>query len=160
MNHPIPSSLRRIFFAAALTGLAVVTSGCVATVRTHAAYQVDTGVLVYDDYPDYEFATYPRYLYGDGYVYLVGDRWYSEVDGRWAYYREEPPVLLEYRRDYYVQQGYREPPRYGAPPSHRGRYEAPSWNQHRAGYGSQPRHPAPAPTKPNRTGDRRSSRHG
>ena len=108
------------FRLALCVALAMASSGCVATVEAHGAYD---GAVVYDDNAAiYEIDTYPRYEYNGVYVYLVGDRWYYLSGGRWAYYREEPPVLFRYRSDYYVRYGYAAPPRYGAPPAYRGRY--------------------------------------
>jgi hypothetical protein len=133
MKSPTTTRLGSIAGLALLTGLGAATTGCAATVRTGVAYDVDVGgvAVVYDDAPAWEFETYPRYFYGGTYVYLVGDRWYFRSGDRWAYYRDEPPALLTYRRDYYVASGYREPPRYGAPPAYRGRYEAPTAYQGR-----------------------------
>jgi hypothetical protein len=116
-------SFRHALAAAAIAGLALLSTGCVARVHAHPAY-VGPEWIVYDDDAIvlYEIDGYPHYWYGGTYVYLVGDRWYFYHGGRWAYYRAEPEVLHGYRSAYYGRFGYREPPQYGAPPPHRGRY--------------------------------------
>ena len=123
MTQDKRSSFRHALAAAAVAGLALLSTGCVARVHAHPAY-VGPEWIVYDDDAIvlYEIDTYPHYWYGGTYVYLVGDRWYFHHGGRWAYYRAEPEVLHGYRADYYGRFGYHEPPRYGAPPPYRGRY--------------------------------------
>ncbi len=112
--------LRGMLGAAALALPTMLATGCVATVQGHGG-----AAVVYDDEPTLEIATYPRYYYDGMYVYLVGDRWYYNSGGHWVYYRNEPPGLYRYRATYYSRYGYREPPRYGAPPAYRGRYVPP-----------------------------------
>jgi hypothetical protein len=116
-------SFRHALAAAAVAGLALLSTGCAARVHAHAAY-VGPEWIVYDDGPIvlYDIDAYPHYWYGGTYVYLVDDRWYFYHGDRWAYYRAEPEVLHAYRTDYYGRFGYREAPPYGAPPPYRGHH--------------------------------------
>jgi hypothetical protein len=110
--------LTRLITPAGLLALALVGTGCVATVSSRPAYY-DGYAVVYEDDAPYDVYSYPRYQHNGTYVYLVGDRWYYRSSSGWAYYRDEPPALWHHRRSYYGTYGYAAPPAYGAPPAAR-----------------------------------------
>lgn len=53
-----------------------------------------------DAEPQY-YEAHPHTTYNGETVYYVGGRWYAHHGRRWAYYREEPGELVQYRRDYH-----------------------------------------------------------
>jgi hypothetical protein len=79
-------------------------TGCEATVATEPVYYASQPVIVGEPAVVYvggppvaDVEVYPAYVYGGTNVYFIGDRWYYRDGARWAYYREEPRELVEYR---------------------------------------------------------------
>lgn len=96
---------------------AVFAAGCHAYVEPEtpaATYEV-----TYGDVPT-NIEVYPHTYYEGRPVYLYQGRWYYQDGGRWAYYRNEPPPLMQYRQRHYVQQAPPAPRSYppGGNPQH------------------------------------------
>lgn len=107
------------------TAAAVALAGCTASVRPEVAYVEVSSAPV-------ELRSYPHTVYDGRDVYYVNDRWMYNDGGRWAYYRQEPAPLVQYRRSpqYAPAPVYSQPrqaPVQVAPPA----YQQPGYSQPR-----------------------------
>ncbi|AKT43131.1 hypothetical protein [Chondromyces crocatus] len=118
--------LRGVLVGAVGIVVALVGTGCVATVGPEPVYVASTGGYVYSDgdvaYVDTvpaDIYASPTVVYGGTNVYWVNGHWYYPYGGRWAYYRHEPPMLYRQRTAWVGTPGY-----YGRyyGTSHRGHY--------------------------------------
>jgi hypothetical protein len=76
--------------------LGVALTGCIAWAASSAPVKADPIYIEVEAAP-LRIETYPHTVYEGRPVYYVEGRWYYRHGPRWAYYREEPRPLIEYR---------------------------------------------------------------
>lgn len=76
----------------AASAVALLASGCVATVGTEAEFEYGAPVVAVQEVPVDVYA-YPSVVYRDGYAYYVRDRWYYNGPRGWVLFRTAPPEL-------------------------------------------------------------------
>jgi hypothetical protein len=76
--------------------VAAAFTGCIAWAASSAPVKADPIYVEVQTAPAHVEA-YPHTVYEGRPVYYVDGRWYYQSGPRWAYYREEPRPLIEYR---------------------------------------------------------------
>jgi hypothetical protein len=76
--------------------VAAALTGCIAWAASSTPVKADPIYVEVQTAPAH-VETYPQTVYEGRPVYYVDGRWYYQNGPRWAYYREEPRPLIEYR---------------------------------------------------------------